>query len=552
MLRAINKAHSLQHFQSLLCPGLRVSSSEKRNIRTLLTSSHSNTTQKRLLQRQLIQPNSLFSDDSTVTKRYFHASRPNNGWPLMLLATLKSTGFVSAMQVTVRVVLTLLPVVLFRKHVGRKFLRKLDKHPGKFPEWEKYRGRIVKGIKINTAAAKILFITPFALVGLVVFASLERTPITGRLRLMVISPDEEESIVRELSGEGWFEAVRNVLATHRAPPTFVSPSDWRYQWVEKIFRRLESVVPSLQDQELMRQVWLSHATDEVPFPPPPDHPYYPDPVHTADYTILNLPEAGLNIVNTMRRLTNAFSYGFGPNGSGGIVIFSGLIDDILRNGTPNLTPPVEQPTTFRSYLRSLFIPALPATTPVPSPEQEAQLAALVAHELAHLLLSHHLETLSSTTVFFPNIVSIMTDLFRALLFPITMIGGPFLNDALEQVGEAGKREFSTAADSCFSHKLELEADAVSMRLLALAGWDPRAAVDFWETKLNSAAKDPNQTPVPGVLPGALWVSEDRDERSSHPIGEVRIRELRKELRKWQLEKERILSKQGNNLLPSGG
>lgn len=84
------------------------------------------------------------------------------------------------MQVTVRVVLTLLPVVLFRKHAGRKFLKKLDKHPGKFPEWEKYRHRIVKGIKINTVAAKVLLFVPFGLVGLVVFASLERTPITGR------------------------------------------------------------------------------------------------------------------------------------------------------------------------------------------------------------------------------------------------------------------------------------------------------------------------------------------------------------------------------------
>lgn len=84
------------------------------------------------------------------------------------------------MQVTIRVALTLLPVVLFRKHAGRRFLKKLDKYPGKFPEWEKYRHRIVQGIKIHTVAAKVLFAVPFALVGLVVLASLERTPITGR------------------------------------------------------------------------------------------------------------------------------------------------------------------------------------------------------------------------------------------------------------------------------------------------------------------------------------------------------------------------------------
>lgn len=306
---------------------------------------------------------------------------------------------------------------------------------------------------------------------------------------MVISPDEEESIVHELSGGGWFQAVRNVLATHRAPPTFVPPSDWRYQWVEKVFRRLESVVSSLQDQEQMQKVWLSHIDNESPFPPPPNYPLLPRPSASRRLHYLEPPGSGSEhrqhhatidvpprsvlgppyslLVTNDPEQCNAFSYGFGPNGSGGIVIFSGLIDDILRNGTPNTTPSeaAKQPTTLLSYFRSLFIPTPPPATPVPSLEQEAQLAALVAHELAHLLLSHHLETLSSTTVFWPNMVSILTDLLRAILFPITMIGGPFLNDALEQVGEAGKREFSLAADTCFSHKLELEADAVSMRFV---------------------------------------------------------------------------------------
>lgn len=303
---------------------------------------------------------------------------------------------------------------------------------------------------------------------------------------MVISSDEEESIVRELSGGGWFEAVRNVLATHREPPTFLSHSDWRYQWVEKVFRRLEGVVSSLQDQELMEKIWLSHATDEFPFPPPPDYPLLPRPSasrrlhyfeppgggseHRHHHASIDVPPRSVLgppyslLVTNDPEQSNAFSYGFGPNGSGGIVIFSGLIDDILRSEVSIIAPSTPpQPTTFFSYLRSLFIPTPSPKMPEPTPEQEAQLAALIAHELAHLLLSHHLETLSSTTVFWPNIVSIVADLFRAILFPITMIGGPFLNDALEQVGEAGKREFSLAADSCFSHKLELEADAVSMR-----------------------------------------------------------------------------------------
>jgi hypothetical protein len=51
------------------------------------------------------------------------------------------------------------------------------------------------------------------------------------------------------------------------------------------------------------------------------------------------------------------------------------------------------------------------------------------------------------------------------MFPITMIGGPFINDALRNIGEIGTREFSTCVDSCSSYKTEVEADLVSIRYL---------------------------------------------------------------------------------------
>jgi len=41
---------------------------------------------------------------------------------------------------------------------------------------------------------------------------------------------------------------------------------------------------------------------------------------------------------------NAFSYGFGPDGVGGIVIFSGFIDDFLsKNKSAATAPPVGSP-----------------------------------------------------------------------------------------------------------------------------------------------------------------------------------------------------------------
>lgn len=297
-----------------------------------------------------------------------------------------------------------------------------------------------------------------------------------RVRLIVLSPDEEEGIAHDLAGPGWFKAVNDILTTSCGSSKFIPPIDWRYMWVERILRRLESVVPTLQDQSHTGTAWLDDAKS-LPYPPPIDYPLLPRPrasqrLHYLEsehshrhggappHSVLGPPYSLL--VTDQPDQSNAFSYGFGPNGSGGVVIFSGFLDEILRTtGSTSSSNTRPRTGSLYSFLTSLFSSS-PAP-PVPTPEQDAQLAILVAHELAHLLLSHHLETLSSASVFIPSLTSVVTDLFRALLFPITMVGGPFLNDALEQVGEVGKREFTTVADSCSSHKMEIEADVVSVR-----------------------------------------------------------------------------------------
>ena len=264
-------------------------------------------------------------------------------------------------------------------------------------------------------------------------------------------------------------------------------------WVERALRRLEAVIPSLQDEKLLHDAWLARSPNDPPYPPPPEYPLLPRPrasqrlhyleqpnavsehrdrhisTDSPPHTLLGPPYSLL--VTDEPDQSNAFSYGFGPNGSGGMVIFSGFLDEILWTVTPAETQP-KTPSLFSYFSRILFSHS-PSAPPVPTPEQDAKLAILVAHELAHLLLSHHLETVSSASVFLPSLMSIITDLFRALLFPITMVGGPFLNDALEQVGEVGKREFATAADSCSSHNMEIEADLVSIRQANIVMSEPR-------------------------------------------------------------------------------
>jgi hypothetical protein len=60
-------------------------------------------------------------------------------------------------------------------------------------------------------------------------------------------------------------------------------------------------------------------------------------------------------------------------------------------------------------------------------------------------------------------MAILADVVRAVIFPVTMILGPFVNDALAQVGKIGFGEMAKLGESCASMKQEVEADVVSAR-----------------------------------------------------------------------------------------
>jgi hypothetical protein len=157
---------------------------------------------------------------------------------------------------------------------------------------------------------------------------------------------------------------------------------------------------------------------------------------------------------------NAFSYGFGPNGAGGIVVYTGFLDQVLNHPrTPQNVEPTPLPSWWSMIFGSLISSPRRQQAFTPSEEQTAELAVLLAHELAHLLLSHHLETLSSGTILYPSVMSIFTDVARTILFPITMLLGPFVNDALGQMGRKHSARFERLGEMCSARKLEIEAGA---------------------------------------------------------------------------------------------
>jgi predicted Zn-dependent protease len=229
------------------------------------------------------------------------------------------------------------------------------------------------------------------------------------------------------------------------------------------------------------------------------------------------------------------------------VVYSGFIDNILSKSpssafssgyTPQTLP--EESSWWTRLFGSLLISPLSTPPPHPSPaptdKQTAELAILLAHEVAHLVLSHHLETLSSVTIMVPALISMFADVTRTLLFPVTMLFGPFVNDAVAQLGKVGSGELTKIGEYCTSVHQEIEADVVSARILAHAGFDARQAVAFWEHKQSAPQAAECSLTGRRETSNSSWVLARQITGSSHPVNEVRIEKLKSELVRWELEK----------------
>ena len=257
--------------------------------------------------------------------------------------------------------------------------------------------------------------------------------------MILLSSEEEDEIASQLAGSGWFKYVGEILASEGSLK--IIPSyDWRYEWIRDTLRKLETSIPVLASEP---ELSTEGGPDRRPQPPPAQYPLRPRPraseyLHYYCSKLCNPvtpnpittnptspgPPYSLLVVDKPE-LSNAFSYGFGPDGGSGIVVYSGFLDDIFAKMPPQYgTTTTSSSQKQSSFLSKLFggifsnSPSHPPH-PIPTEEQTAELAILLAHEMAHLILCHHLESLSSVNVIVPGTLSIASDVIRVLIFPFT-------------------------------------------------------------------------------------------------------------------------------------
>jgi predicted Zn-dependent protease len=107
---------------------------------------------------------------------------------------------------------------------------------------------------------------------------------------------------------------------------------------------------------------------------------------------------------------------------------------------------------------------------------EAQLAAVLAHEVAHVAQRHSAEQLSKEMV---------TNL------GLNLLGALLGNSGGAAAANIAARYVASGAFLKFSRDDEREADRVGVQILARSGWDPRGMIELMQTIREQEKRDPS-------------------------------------------------------------
>lgn len=129
-------------------------------------------------------------------------------------------------------------------------------------------------------------------------------------------------------------------------------------------------------------------------------------------------------------------------------------------------------------------------------KNQDQLAAVIAHEIGHVVSRHHDERITR-----------QMGAQTGLNIVGSLLGARYGEGAASATGQLGGAALQTAFLLPGSRTQESEADVVGQRLMAQAGYDPRQAVNLWQNMIAASSSRPPQ-----------WLS-------THPDPQSRIQEL---------------------------
>ena len=145
-------------------------------------------------------------------------------------------------------------------------------------------------------------------------------------------------------------------------------------------------------------------------------------------------------------------------------------------------------------------------------KQDDQLSTVLAHEIAHILAKHGADDTTESRSAWVGLGSAVIGA-AAGVGTVLVGGGSYLSDVAADTAQSAT---SAVAEGAFvrsyDRKLEYEADHVGLMIMAKAGYDPRAAVKFWE----------RSEEIFGSSGGMSFFS-------THPSGDNRVSEIEEAL-----------------------
>lgn len=145
---------------------------------------------------------------------------------------------------------------------------------------------------------------------------------------------------------------------------------------------------------------------------------------------------------------------------------------------------------------------------------ETELAAVIAHEIAHATGRHVTESLSSRRRW--------TAFLGGLAYGLSNQGLGWLSGITNLVGNAIIFKYSRTD--------ELEADRIGLMYMAMAGYDPRASIELWQKAAKKSGNDKT----------SLY--------SAHPSSEIRVKRLKKVLPEAMAIYEAAKKKEWGNII----
>ncbi|KAF9963499.1 hypothetical protein BGZ65_002839 [Modicella reniformis] len=367
----------------------------------------------------------------------FHTSRPNQ-MPLPVLPaalfSLKTPIAVLALRMISRVSLTLLPL----------------------------------SAKRSPMVILALVMTPPICFALVIFAGLEAAPNTGRWRFLFASEEEELSMLQEEipmfmesikvvkdEDDVRVQLVKHILKNLLSSSIEQDGSTLRTGIVERLEKRHEEAQRKLKLQQQQKAAKAAKESSEV------------DGASQAAAIA-----ASKRIVSTQMPVSST-APGSAPPGE---------VDE-EEEEDPDLGAITFEDRPFQIFVAeddtiNAFSLGPPRLIYINSgllewlDNDEDLVAAVVAHELAHVIQRHTMETHGRETV-----MLFLADLLRSAFWAVSVPLGPWFNSWVDQTAN---NLLHFTASGPLHQTIEVEADTVSLTLMALAGYDPMHGVRLWE------------------------------------------------------------------------